>query len=184
MKNKERWVWIPGFEWYQVSNLGRVRSVNRKMFALDPWGRYRSRCFKGRVLKQNPLKNGYLTVNLCAFKQKPKPFYTHRLVLSAFVGECPKGFECCHGDGTRDNNNLKNLRYDSRRNNALDRHKHGTMQPRRGEESPSAKLTWKKVKIIRELKGSVSSRKLARRFKISKTAILGVWNEKYWKGGG
>ena len=53
-------------------------------------------------------------------------YYTHQLVLEAFVGSCPPGFEGCHNDNNPRNNALYNLRYDTRGSNSRDRIKHGT----------------------------------------------------------
>jgi HNH endonuclease len=46
--------------------------------------------------------------------------YVHRLVLSAFVGPCPPGTECCHWDDDKANNNVWNLRWASRSANIKD----------------------------------------------------------------
>jgi len=63
--------------------------------------------------------------------------YVHRLVLETFVGPCPEGMVCCHGDGDTANNALGNLRWDTQRGNLADRERHGTL--RRGTRSPLAK---------------------------------------------
>jgi hypothetical protein len=54
-----------------------------------------------------------------------------RLVLGGFVGPCPPGQEACHENGDRSDNRLTNLRWDTPSNNNLDKHRHGTMPPRR-----------------------------------------------------
>jgi hypothetical protein len=46
--------------------------------------------------------------------------YVHRLVLSAFVGSCPPGMECCHWDDDKANNTVWNLRWASRSANIKD----------------------------------------------------------------
>ena len=79
---REIWKPIPGYErFYEVSNQGRVRGLNRE--TKDAMGRTRQ--WKGRVL--NPIKNnnGYLKVGLYkdgATQQKN----IHRLVLETFDG--------------------------------------------------------------------------------------------------
>lgn len=71
-----------------------------------------------------------------------------RLVLAAFVGPCPKGMESCHfPDRNPANNSLKNLRWDTRKNNHADKIIHGTHN--RGERHPNVVLTTRKVKAIR-----------------------------------
>jgi hypothetical protein len=66
-------------------------------------------------------KSGRRYVNL-----KGKGRRIHRLVLQAFVGPCPAGQECCHGDGDPSNNVLSNLRWGTRSDNRRDSVGHGT----------------------------------------------------------
>lgn len=120
-------IWKSIFGWsgrYEVSNLGRVRSVDRR-YRTAKYGGLVS--FKGRVLKKNISKKGYSIAILSKPAHKTRCFNVHTLVLRAFKGRCPRGQECCHNNGKRADNRAGNLRYDTRSNNALDRHKHGTM---------------------------------------------------------
>lgn len=106
----ERWRNIAGFEGqYEVSDHGRVRSL--------AWE-------ENHVLRPRKCLNGYLQVNLGARVVKA----VHRLVLEAFVGPCPDGYECDHINGVRDDNRLANLHWVSRSENqrnpiTLERHK-------------------------------------------------------------
>ena len=97
----EEWRDIRGYEGlYQVSNLGRVKSIPREKT-------------KGGILK--PLKDttGYLSVNL--YKNgKIKRCKIHRLVANNFL-------EVNHKDGNKLNNNLSNLEYVTRSQNILHR---------------------------------------------------------------
>lgn len=113
-------VWLPvaGFEGrYEVSSSGSVRSLDR---LIDPGGRGRRR-MRGRVLSQVVTPNGYCSVMLPNGRS-----LIHRLVLTAFVGPCPDGMEGCHNDGDRSNNNLENLRWDTRSENNHDAVEHRT----------------------------------------------------------
>ena len=72
----ETWKNIKGYEGlYQVSNMGRVKSLERK----DCLGRI----VKERILKLGIDRYGYLFVNLCAGGKK-RTFFVHRLVCQAF----------------------------------------------------------------------------------------------------
>ncbi|WP_157257602.1 NUMOD4 motif-containing HNH endonuclease [Oerskovia sp. Root918] len=114
----EAWKPIDGFEGqYEVSDLGRVRSMDR----VDPRGRLRD----GRHLSPFATRKGHLRVALCHGTGNRK-LYIHRLVLEAFVGPAPDGTEACHGDGNPAHNALENLRWDSRSENNRDRVRHGT----------------------------------------------------------
>lgn len=117
---KEEWRPIEGYEGYEVSNYGRVRSVDRTIQRKD--GRTQ-RC-KGRMLKPREHEKGYLTVNPCN-EDGNKNRYVHRLVLEAFVGKCPDGMETLHIDGDPTNNRVDNLRWGSSSDNPLDIIRHG-----------------------------------------------------------
>lgn len=162
----ENWADIPNwFGLYQISDLGRVRSLGRLK----------------RILKPHKLKNGYLTVGLCR-GLKRRTFYVHFLVLGSFSGLKPKGLECCHNNGVRQDNKLRNLRYDTRSSNALDRWKHGTMTPKRGEDHYQAKLTKRAVDFIRKNYKNYTQRRLAKIFKVSHSAIGAVIRKESWVG--
>ena len=73
---KEIWKDIEDYEGYQVSNFGRVRSLDR----YDGRGWW----IKGRILKPIMDKKGYLTVGLSKNNQR-KTFKVHRLVALHFI---------------------------------------------------------------------------------------------------
>lgn len=107
----EVWRPIPGYDGYDASNLGRIRSR------------------KGRVpliLKQRlHYGRGYPVVELCQ-NNKSRESMVHRQVLLAFHGEPPEGFEACHNNGIRTDNRLENLRWDTHSGNSFDQVAHGT----------------------------------------------------------
>ena len=104
----EVWKNIKGYEGlYQVSNKGRVKSLERTI--IDKTGRKRLR--KELILKPKTERNGYLRVNLCNGCGKVKRFYVHRLVCEAFHGN-PKNKPCVnHIDENKANNTVSNLEW-------------------------------------------------------------------------
>lgn len=125
---------IDDFPGYKISNYGYIIS-NRQ-------GKINYK-IKGQVTKK-----GYLTVKM--FKNKISfNFRVHRLVLEAFVGKCPDGFQCCHNDGNPKNNKLSNLRWDTAANNQKDRVNHST--DNNGENNPMSKLSANDVLEIKRL---------------------------------
>ena len=100
----------------------------------------------------------------------------HRVVLLAFRGPPPAGHECAHNDGTRDNNELENLRYATRVENCADKVRHGTHC--RGENSGMAKLTREDVFAIRRDKRV--SRVIAIDYGVASSAIRRVKNGLRW----
>lgn len=116
---KETWNRVVGYEsFYEVSNLGRIRSFNRTTsYVLN--GSQASRTRKGRMLSQGKDSNGYLIVALHNNGSR-KYRRVHNIVLEAFKGACPEGMEVCHNDGNKANNTINNLRYDTHIENIAD----------------------------------------------------------------
>lgn len=121
----EQWRPVPGWEgYYEVSDLGRVASRERRTWhSGSQWGHGFWRTVGARVLKSS-IARGYERVVLQRDRTKQDEA-VHRLVMLAFVGPCPDGMEVCHNDGDKRNNALRNLRYDTRSANHLDRTRHG-----------------------------------------------------------
>ena len=91
---------------YQVSNLGKVRSVDRRIPNSVGSG---TRLMLGKILSPSVCENpGYPSVVLSK-RGKTKSFHVHYLILNAFVGPCPIGMECCHKDGNRRHSCLENI---------------------------------------------------------------------------
>jgi hypothetical protein len=121
----EKWRAIYGYTGrYEVSNLGRVRSLDRR--STDRLGRsYRLR---GKILRPGRTKSGHYTVALCK-NANPLSQYVHILVAKAFLGPRPEGLIVSHGRAGCADNRLSNLSYaTSSQNNGLDRWRDGTMQ--------------------------------------------------------
>lgn len=101
----EIWKAVPGYEgFYEVSDLGRVRSLPRVV--------HRERVgplpIRGRVLKSRPDRNGYPMLALCRDGER-KGTNVHRIVGIAFLGVGPDD-EVDHRDGNRSDCRLSNLR--------------------------------------------------------------------------
>ena len=161
--DSEVWKDIPGYEGaYQVSSLGRVRSLEREV--------HRRLCGKdsvslrpGRVLRQSPNRTGYMRVAL----RKDGGTRTHEvqtLVALAFLGPRHKWDEQVrHLDGDRKNNAAENLAYGTRSENQIDVYRY------RGYHH---KLTPEDAKEIRERRArGETGRSLAREFGCSESNI-------------
>ncbi|OZC60037.1 hypothetical protein CH276_18855 [Rhodococcus sp. 06-470-2] len=121
MSAAESWRPVRGYEGvYEVSDLGRVRSVART----TQRGSHALR-LQGAVLNPNLGTDDKYRVNLSrnGFVRQVR---VHRLVLEAFVGPCPVGLEGCHNNGIGKDNRLTNLRWDTPSENQLDKVRHGT----------------------------------------------------------
>ncbi len=103
----EIWRDVLGYEGlYQVSNLGRVRSMDRTVIGKNRWGGIRPRTFKGTIIRQYSQR--YWMVDLCKNGNK-KHFLVHRIEWEAFHGPIPPGMQVNHIDENCKNNNLDNL---------------------------------------------------------------------------
>ena len=108
----EEWKDIKGYEGrYQVSNLGRVRSLDRE---------YNNRGtmvpIKGKMLSFNNCR-GYSLVSLCKDDSKPYKAKVHRLVAEAFIPN-PENKPCIdHINTDRTDNRVENLRWVTRKEN-------------------------------------------------------------------
>lgn len=100
----------------------------------------------------------------------------HRLVLMTFIGERPNGLECCHNNGDYLNNNLSNLRYDSRESNTLDRHKHNNFKQikQKLDDKTASEILWKL-----QNNGTVSQ--IARDYNLSYDLIQNIKHGRSWK---
>lgn len=111
---------IPNFEgYYQVSNLGNVKSLSRQV-----WGGRAYYTINDRMLKKTKDSHNYRVVKISA-KEIKKSFRVHQLVAIAFLNHTPngtKGLIVDHIDNNRNNNNLSNLQLVTyRENNSKDR---------------------------------------------------------------
>lgn len=106
---KEVWKNIKGYEGlYQVSNLGRVKSLvfRNNVCCLN----------KEKILSLNKQKKGYISVILCK-NGKPKMFYVHRLVADAFIPNPNNLPQVNHKDENKENNCEDNLEFCTRKYN-------------------------------------------------------------------
>ena len=119
----EIWKDIVGFNGYEVSNLGRVRSFHKG----------------GRILSPG-LVSGYLQVNLyCGGKRNQ--MYVHRLVAETFIPNPESKSEVNHIDGNKSNNRVENLEWATPSENAQHAHDTGLLTFSQGEDHHNAKLT-------------------------------------------
>jgi DNA-binding XRE family transcriptional regulator len=173
--DRERWLPVPGWEgFYDVSDLGRVRSLDRVT------GRQRPRRLAGCILKPQLANNGRFRVTLRRDGVKTDQM-VHRLVMLAFVGPCPPGLEVLHGVGRELDNRLVNLKYGTHSENTLDKYRDGTDNA--GENCYCAVLTWEQVREIRRLRAEqhLLQRELAARFNVSDTTIRKILRGETWR---
>lgn len=124
----EIWKDIEGFEgYYQISNKGNVRSVNRFDGVHDR---------QGLPIKQNLKQNGYLQVGLRKHGKR-KWFGVHRLVAIHFIENPDNKPQVNHIDGNKLNNTVENLEWVTGGENQTHAVKMGLRIMPRGEKNSS-----------------------------------------------
>ena len=112
----ELWQPIDGYlGLYEVSNLGRVRSLDRVLAKRGRAGAMTTQHLKGKKLKSARATHGYLTVSLWK-KNKGQTHCVHVLVANAFIGDSANA-DVNHKDGDKLNNAASNLEICTRSEN-------------------------------------------------------------------
>lgn len=170
----EIWKEIAGFEDYQISNLGRVRSL--PLIRPHPQGK---RKWPGKILSTYRGSNKYRACSLWnPGDKKPTYFRVHVLVAETFIGPKPGlKFEVNHKDGVKPNCSVKNLEWITRAKNM----EHATIVLKvRGKKLNPKQV----VKIKSELKlyhGQIGFiKKLANKFNVSIHTIHAINNKRTW----
>lgn len=173
---KEIWKAVKGYEgWYEVSNLGRVRSVERIVY----YSNNKIYLCKSRIRKPNKVRGGYLTCDLWK-NSKHKTFAVHRLVAQAFLPNPDNLPQVNHRDEDKTNNHVSNLEWCDGKYNV----NYGTAIQRSAEKrlnspklsKPVLQLDLETNQIIAEYP---SARGAERQLKISNSSISKCCMGKY-----
>lgn len=165
---REIWVDIHGYErCYQVSDLGRVKSLGRTVThdgitffqperIMSPW---------------SGTTSAYLCVRLYRNGARKK-FSVHRLVAEHFLPAWNEKLEVNHKDGNRYNNAAANLEMCTHQDNMRHAISEG-LKDDYGEKSVRAKLTNAQAGEIREKyrRGGVSQAALGRMYRVSRQTV-------------
>lgn len=140
----EIWEFVEGSNRYQVSNLGRVKSVDYTDRFKGRGGEMCTRFKKGRILSVTNNGKGYMKVGMSGIGQK----YIHRLVAEIFIPNPDNKKTVNHIDGNKTNNKLENLEWATHSENQF--HSKKTGLAKTGHRHAQAKLTTDEVEYIRK----------------------------------
>lgn len=102
----ETWKDIEGYEgMYQVSDAGRVRSLDRYVNHVTG-----KRITRGKIMRPHAMPNGYFTIGLSIGRRR-RDYYIHRLVASAFIENKDGLPQVNHKDEDKSNNAACNLEW-------------------------------------------------------------------------
>ena len=179
MDGQEVWLpiaWAPG---YEVSNHGRVKSLDRIVNAQGnlPGGK------KSRKPHARRRQGKILSIGIGRYASAGvagRTYLVHRLVAEAFIGPCPPGHIVCHGPGGPLDNRLENISYGTHsKNTGADRRRDGTIP--RGSQSGSSKLKEGQViEIKKRLAAGESRASLGREFRVRAENISHIALGRSW----
>lgn len=188
----EEWKSVVGFEdYYEVSNLGRVRSCLRCV----PHSRGGIATKQSKIISKGKIWSGYEKVGL---SKNGRPFTraVHRIVCQAFHGDPPSDkHHASHINGKRDDNKSENLRWLLPTENEADKIRHGTIasgkrngkytkpeKTPRGTQHGCHKLTEEQVGAVRHVRSkyALSLKLLGELTGVSRVQIGNIISEKHW----
>lgn len=162
---------VPGWDGYQADSRGWIWSSWRP-------GRGINRCGWHRL---TPQKNsgGYRHVKLRRPDAKALTRRLSRVILESFFGPCPDGMEACHGNGEKEDNRLRNLRWDTRGANLRDVVAHGTLCA--GSRHGNAKLNEPAVREAKRMIAlGVKPAAIGKRFNVDQATICDIKAGRTW----
>jgi hypothetical protein len=163
----ENWKSIKGFNGYEVSDLGNVRSF----WSIKSNGNTFFRIIgnKAKLLKQHKNASGYNVVELLQVSK-----LISRLVAENFLENKHNKSEVNHKDGNKLNNKLENLEWTTHNENIGHAWKNKLM---------FTKLNEYQVRVIKHMKrykDKVSQREIGELFDVDQSLISMIWRRKIW----
>lgn len=143
----EVWKKIPENEYYEASDIGRIRSVDRAVKVNKTDGSSYIRKYREKVFSfKKTMNTGYFYVHL----KTPDLHSVHRLVWIAFNGKIPKNKHINHKNGIKTDNRLCNLEICSPKENTIHFYFSNSKKPKKTASNTSCPfLIEDEVKMIR-----------------------------------
>ncbi len=175
----EQWRDIPGWEgFYQVSNIGNVRSLDRTILVKKPnCNKPTDVRYKGKKMKPRLQSMGYYAVTL-AKRGADHPDSIHRLVARAFIPN-PENKRCVnHINCVKTDNRVENLEWCTYKENI--QHSFNNGIHKRGNDHYRSKLNSFQVRVIRKI-NDMDQNEIARIFGVGQSNICAIKVRRTWK---
>lgn len=175
---QEEWISIPSYEgYYEVSNLGRVKSVARIKSA-NRGGKY----FKPEKILANAVDNsGYVRL-LLAKEGVKKKLKLSRLVALCFIPNPENKPYVNHIDCNKLNDTYTNLEWCTQVENVKHAYENHLRSSNKGKRH-AYHFSHEKAKEVREIYKlkQLNQREIAEKYQVSIATINGIINNKIWK---
>ena len=165
---------------YQISNLGRVKSLDRYVSCSDG----KTRHIEEKILIQTPDKDGYKRVSLTGEDKRRKPIIVHRVLAQHFIPNPLNKPQVNHEDGVKSNNSLSNLSWCTLSENRQHAYNTGLQNSdsRKGAKCNFSTLDDTKVLEIKKLlKDGLTQTKIAELYNITASTISYIHRGLTWK---
>lgn len=172
----EIWKDVLGYEGkYQVSNIGRVKSIPR----IRKGNRNAVWITKEKILSFSQHNCGYRHVTLFMNGQRTTIFI-HILVASAFHCNPDNKPQVNHINGIKSDNRVENVEWSTSSENGKHAYRMGLQKARKGVNNEQCKLTFEQVGMIREeyASGSATQKDIALKYGVSDSRICNIVNFK------
>ena len=178
------WKTIAGASYYQVSDEGQVRSLDKPFMRTLNGVKYPS-VIKGKILKQKDIR-GYKNVCIIYDDGTKRTKQVHRLVMETFHPiDNMEQFQVNHKDCDKGNNYDWNLEWATNKENISNAIQNGLRKKKRnqnGSKNNLSKLTENDViEILRLIKQGLRNPEIAVLYNVKENTISGIRTGKQWK---